>query len=166
MPFWISLWAALLRIPSQVIKNLSGAAKDTTGIVKDVTGVRKDLVDTELANKKLAEYESRITPATIDDVKRYDSRTRKILEAADDFARRHLPYVDQNLVLFRRTFTLKITFAIVGPPLLVILWFIKPVPLTTKIVSTLVWILMCWQILIMLTVGLVSKLHEKLIKPR
>jgi hypothetical protein len=150
MLFLASLWSAFLRIPVTLIKTLTGAAKDTSGVIKDATGIRKDIVDTQLAHKKLEEYESRITPATLDDVKRYDLRTRRILEAAEDFARRQLPFVNQHPVLFQRYFAMKILCATIGSPLLLAFWIFGRVSLAYKIMFTTIWLMASWQILIMI----------------
>jgi|ERR1022692_562273 hypothetical protein len=60
--------------------------KDITGAAKDVVGIRKDLVETQLAERRLKNEESLILKATLEDVKEFDQKTRKILDKAKIFA--------------------------------------------------------------------------------
>lgn len=57
--------------------------KDITGAAKDVVDIRKDLVETRLAEKRLENEERLIHKATLEDVKRYDSKTRNLLILID-----------------------------------------------------------------------------------
>lgn len=55
------------------------------GWIRDALGIRKDYVDTKRAQleiKKLedAQREKLITPATLDDVKKYDPKFKKLIE--------------------------------------------------------------------------------------
>jgi len=53
-----------------------------SGTAKDVTGVRRDLVETKLAQLRVEEHESLIQKATVEDVKKYDPKTRRVMRAA------------------------------------------------------------------------------------
>ena len=63
-------------------KAITGPAKDISGTAKDVTGIRKDLAQTKLAQVKVKEHESLIQKATLEDVKDYDDKTRRVVKAA------------------------------------------------------------------------------------
>jgi hypothetical protein len=52
-----------------------------SGTAKDVTGVRRDLVETKLAQLRVEEHESLIQKATVEDVKKYDPKTRRVIRA-------------------------------------------------------------------------------------
>jgi hypothetical protein len=65
------------------VKDVSGTANDVSGIAKDVTGVKKDLVERKLAEKHLTDEESLVSKPTLEDVKRFDPKTKQIVRAAD-----------------------------------------------------------------------------------
>jgi hypothetical protein len=62
-------------------KAITGPVRDISGTAKDVTGIRKDLVETKLAQYKAEEYESLIQKATLDDVKKYDPKTQRLVQS-------------------------------------------------------------------------------------
>ncbi len=69
LPVWLPTW----------LTNLLGG-----GWIRNALGIRKDLIDTKkskLEVKKLEDEErarNLITPATLDDVKKYDAKTRRL----------------------------------------------------------------------------------------
>jgi serine/threonine-protein kinase len=81
----MSLWSWLCnlasKIPTSAIGAITGPAKELSGAAKDITSVRRDLVETQIAKKKLEEYESQVQRANFDDVKEYDPKTRHIIAA-------------------------------------------------------------------------------------
>src|SRR5437870_9903886 len=78
---WAWLGGIVSKLSLPVLRAVTGPAKDFSGTAKDVTGVRRDLVETQVGEKKLEEYENQIQKATLDDVTSYDPKTRRIIAA-------------------------------------------------------------------------------------
>jgi hypothetical protein len=76
-------------------KAVTGPMKDVSGIAKDVTEIKKNLVERKLAEKHLTDEESLISKPTLEDVKRFDPQTKRIVRAAEiveDFLARNRTY--------------------------------------------------------------------------
>ncbi len=79
------LFAKLLSLfTGGTAKAVTGPLKDGTGMVKDITGIRKDRVDTEIAEMNLADKRSLITKASLDDVREYDPKYKRIRARTHD----------------------------------------------------------------------------------
>jgi|SRR5580704_10618763 hypothetical protein len=71
----MAFWSFLVNFGAKAV---TGPVKDLSGAAKDATGIRKDLVETKLAQLKLESEESLIQRATLDDVKEYDPKRKRI----------------------------------------------------------------------------------------
>jgi hypothetical protein len=63
---------------------LLGPVMAVTGATKDATSIRRDIVETKIAQHKLSEVENLVSKASLDDVKDYDPKTRKIIAMASN----------------------------------------------------------------------------------